>query len=530
MTDVAVPETGQKAGFRPSAARLALAGRVMRMEIRHSAFVWVIPLLVLLFIYDPYRTAAGYPPLWPLRSTVVLNKFWPDMVIFSSGFAAWAGSREGRRGVGDLLATTARPAWTRQLLSLAGTASWVVGTFLAGVLVLYVATSRAAAWGGPPIWPVAVGVAGMLAVCAVAFAFGALFPGRFTAPIVAVGITVITLAAFRQSVGDIGGSTGAVGVLSPDGAVPRDDWGLFAPVSAGVPIVQVMFMLGLVLAAAGVLGLSPRTGGAGWRGALAAAAAGGARLRTAAVSLLAAGVALAVAAFVLAGTANVKDPTGTLRIPAIDNSLAGGAPIPYTPACSVSHGISGFTVCVHPAYRPYLSRVTVALNQAVGELAGLPGVPRSARQVAAGVLPSAIPPASGAGQIAGGVYEFDLSAIGLNSRAPGLRSSLQQDLVHAIIVGAQPVTSPGASKVPGAGSLARQAVMDGVLKALGTPQYPEPGSGNGPVPAGPVPPRQAQVLAAAARFAALPAAARHAWLAANLAALKAGTVTLARIP
>ena len=163
-----------------------------------------------------------------------MKKFWPDMVIFSSGFAAWAGSREGRRGVGDLLATTARPAWTRQLLSLAGTASWVVGTFLAGVLVLYVATSRAAAWGGPPIWPVAVGVAGMLAVCAVAFAFGALFPGRFTAPIVAVGITVITLAAFRQSVGDIGGSTGAVGVLSPDGAVPRDDWGLFAPVSARV--------------------------------------------------------------------------------------------------------------------------------------------------------------------------------------------------------------------------------------------------------------------------------------------------------
>jgi hypothetical protein len=42
--------------------------------------------------------------------------------------------------------------------------------------------------------------------------------------------------------------------------------------------------------------------------------------------------------------------------------------------------------------------------------------------------------------------------------------------------------------------------------------------------------QQPQVTAAAARFAALPAATRHAWLAANLAALKAGHITLARIP
>ena len=47
--------------------------------------------------------------------------------------------------------------------------------------------------------------------------------------------------------------------------------------------------------------------------------------------------------------------------------------------------------------------------------------------------------------------------------------------------------------------------------------------GNPVAPPGPV-------TAAAARFAALPAATRHAWLAANLAALKAGRITLARIP
>src|SRR5262249_33358354 len=150
--------------------------------------------------------------------------------------------------------------------SLAGTAAWVVGTFLAGVVVLYVSISQVATWGGPLIWPVIVGVAGMLAACAVAFTLGALFPGRFTAPIVAAGMPILMLVAFRQAVGDNGGSTGAVGVLSPDGSVPGNDWGLFYPVSVGVPIVQVMFMLGVTLAAIGVLGLSPRAGGVGWRG------------------------------------------------------------------------------------------------------------------------------------------------------------------------------------------------------------------------------------------------------------------------
>jgi hypothetical protein len=40
----------------------------------------------------------------------------------------------------------------------------------------------------------------------------------------------------------------------------------------------------------------------------------------------------------------------------------------------------------------------------------------------------------------------------------------------------------------------------------------------------------AGIAAAAQRFAALSASARHAWLATHLAALRAGTVTLARIP
>lgn len=69
--------------------------------------------------------------------------------------------------------------------------------------------------------------------------------------------------------------------------------------------------------------------------------------------------------------------------------------------------------------------------------------------------------------------------------------------------------------------------MDGILKALGANAYPVSESGNGPAPVGLTSPaQQARVTAAAARFAALPAGARRAWL----TALRTGTITLAQVP
>ena len=63
-----------------------LASRIVWMEVRHSAFVWAIPLLAVLFIYDPFRTASHYPALWTVRASVVLDKFWPVCVPFAAGF------------------------------------------------------------------------------------------------------------------------------------------------------------------------------------------------------------------------------------------------------------------------------------------------------------------------------------------------------------------------------------------------------------------------------------------------------------
>ncbi len=512
--------TGRAARPARNRSRLPLlAARIAWMEVRHSAFVWAIPLLAVLFVYDPFRTASDYPALWTLRASVVLDKFWPVCVPFAAGFSAWAGSREDRRIVDDLLGSTARPAWTRQLCSLAGTVSWVLAAFLAGVAVLYVSIAQAVTWGGPPLWPVAAGAVSLTAVCALAFTLGALFPGRFTPPIVAVGISVLVLAAFSRAVSQGGVS---VASLSPDGSVPANDTGVLYPVAPDVSIVQVMFFAGCALGAAGLLGLSPRTGGAGWRGALDLASGGGARLRAVATTVFAAGIALAATGFGLAATARASSVTRGIEVPALHDS-ASDKPIPYTPVCAEVSG--GFQVCLHPAYKGYLSQAVSALGPVIAELSGLPGTPARSVEVPVQALPSVVQQVNGNGAVTGRppAYEFTMNAIAQVPDATQFRDAFRQDITHAVIAG--PIGQMTASGVQwNAGTPAQQAVVDGLLKAIGSQPYPACD------PEALQCTKQPQVMAAAARFAALPAATRHAWLAAHLAALKAGHITLAQIP
>jgi hypothetical protein len=123
------------------------------------------------------------------------------------------------------------------------------------------------------------------------------------------------------------------------------------------------------------------------------------------------------------------------------------------------------------------------------------------------------------------VYEFSMDgAIAQVPDPAQFRDGFRQDIVHSVIVG--PVGRLTASGVLqwDTGTPAQQAVEDGLLQAVGSAPYPECN------PYVTQCTQQPQVTAAAARFAALPATVRHAWLAANLAALKAGRIAVARIP
>jgi hypothetical protein len=491
------------------------------LEIRHSVVPWAIPLIAALFFFDVYRTASGDPPMWNVRASEITNHMLFDFAAFAAGLGAWAGSREGRRKTGDLVATTVRPAWARQATALTATLFWLLLAFLAGVAVIYVQTALQATWGGPPLWPVAVGVAGVITACASGFTAGVLFPGRFTAPFAAVGVLVLSMVGFHAGLGVLHTGSGTYGLLSPAVAAPPVDYGIFYHVPPDVAIAQVLFMGGITLAMLGLLTLAP-VFPALFRGWFSAVGRAGRWLCVAGAVLLAAGLAASVTAYALTGTAKLN--VAGWDIPALHDT-ASDAPAAYTPDCTGT----AFQVCVHPAFGAYLSDVAAALNPVAAEIAGLPGAPFGAREVASNgpVAPNSVvgnPPmftftSENVGDLIG-TFRGNPAGTGAD---PIWRQAFQQGLIDALVLRQSQVVFGGDTASP-----AQQAVVSALLTAVGTPA-PQFGQATGP-DGKPVGPSAKQITAAAQRFAALSPAARHAWLAANLPALRAGHITLAQLP
>jgi len=526
-----------RAGRPPTARRmasLAAAGRLLRLELKRNAMPYVLPLLAAVFFFDTVRTAGGFPPVWTVRASAIGDHMLFEFSAFAGGIAAWAGSRERRRKALDLVASTPCAAWARLSVTLAGTLGWLLLAFLAGVAAIYIPTALQATWGGPPLWPVLAGAAGVIAVTMIGFTCGVAVPGRFTAPLVAIGVLVLYQAGFREALGltASSASSGTYALLSPAGAVPSVDAGVYHHVAPDVPAVQVMFMGGIAVALLGVLGLAaalrqPASAG-GLRSLRALLARGDDRLlRAVAAVLVAAGVAASWTAYSLAGTARLT-ATGW-QIPALHDA-AGDRPVPFVPDCTSGPG--GFQVCVHPAFSGYLSEVTAALDPVAAEIAGLPGAPVRAEQMAsAGTWQSGYGPSHTAGNPP--VFQYSGEQVGDLFGAfwgipagdwPDWRAGFQQGLLDSFL--AEP-PHPAAAVRTGPAPLgaAQQAVEDGLMIAAGS-QPPlrigQRGQSGGP--------SRAQITAAASRFASLPASARHAWLAAHLAALRAGTITAAQIP
>jgi hypothetical protein len=492
------------------------------------------------FYFNTVRTADGYPPVWNVRASVITNDMVFEFGAFAAGLAAWAGSREGRRKTGDLVATTPRAVWARQSVALAGTLCWMLLAFLAGVAVLYIQTALQATWGGPPLWPVFVGVAGVTATTVLGFTAGVFFPGRFTAPLAAILVFVLSMVGFREALG-LTPSSGTYALLSPSNSVPLVDSGVYYRVAPDVSIVQVMFMGGIAVALFGVLGLASglrELASAGGIGSLRASAmfsrGGGWLLRAVAVVLLAGGVAASATAFTLAGTAQPDPVAGTAQeggtvlgweIPAL-HSAASDQPLPVAQDCAST---SGFQVCVHQAFSFELHNLAAIVDPVGAAIAGLPGAPVRVEEVAS-VNSAGVPVMSG---ISGNppVFVFTAQHVGdmfglFNGYDPvGWREGFQQGLLNDFL-GEQ---SQQAGPVPVPLDAAQQAVENGLLDAIGSPPSTTFGgmNMNGKVT---TPQPAAEVSAATKRFAALSAGDRRAWLATHLAALRAGTITVAQIP
>ena len=196
------------------------------------------------------------------------------------------------------------------------------------------------------------------------------------------------------------------------------------------------------------------------------------------------------------------------------------------PASDVSQA---FSFCLHP--------VASALTPVAAQIAGLPGAPVGAREIASvargQVVMSGItgtPPVFDfTADHVGGVFGDFYGLAGQSVQVWG--ESFQQGMLDAFLAGTAPhpggpaVVPPQFLNNPTPLGAAQQAVENALLAPFGwQPSIAGQAAGqwHGPALAG--------ILAAARRFGALPASARHAWLAAHLRALRAGTITLAQIP
>jgi hypothetical protein len=494
---------------RRTARRPGLAtARLLRLELRHSAMLWILPVAIALFWVTTYRKTMAMPLLWNLRAASVQTGILVDFVMPVVAAAAWTASREPRRRTADLVAVTARPRWAGLLTTWAATTAWALAGYLVCLASVYGPTARHAPWGGPLWWPAAVAAVGLPAFAALGLAAGVLLPSRFTAPAAAIVAFFVLALSTELIVG-----SQSYWQVSPIVTGPWDfgfDAGAatFYPFQPDLPIAQVMFLAGLTIAVlAGLILLRGVSG----RGPRAAAAA-----------ITAAGVLAAGTAVVLAGTARLDDH-GMMAIPALHDA-ASDRPIRYTPVCRRA----AIPVCLNPAYAVYLPSVATALQPALRQIAGLPWAPVRVSQ-------SATSYQQGAGN------SVTVSRVGqvISGRPPVFHLLLPDQLPSPALtpgeLAAQVRASAGPAIVadvigdgPGA-SPAQHAVTAALLMAAGLPSQSRPVSARSRAVRPEVAPGS-PAYAAARRFATLPASARHAWLAVHLTALRAGRITLEQVP
>ncbi|WP_377267700.1 hypothetical protein [Peterkaempfera sp. SMS 1(5)a] len=515
------PAGGGRRSLRPGIPDVLTpaAGRLLRLELRRNAMMWMVPLALLAFWLDTYRSSMALSPLWSSR-TLILRQgaAVDDFAPFAVGAAAWVGGRDRRRGVVEQVDITPLPRWAGRLATWGATTGWALGAYLACVGFLYGAIAWKGAAGSPPWWPVVVGAVALVACSSLGFALGVLVPSRFTAPLVAV----VTALALRQTLR----SGGRYVLLSPVAspayslAPPKADAGVFYPYLPDLSLTQLVFLSGLAVAAVGVLGVQAVCGRPG--------------LRSLAAGVVAMGLASCGTAVALIGSARVE--ANGVVVSALHDA-ADDRPLSYVPVC----GGMTIQVCLHPVYRAYLPTLTTALDPLLREVAGLPGAPVRLDQVALtdGRSPLAEATMTGAPPVLHLALNIGydgamwVGPIPAGKVPPGQCCTSQQMWTSVPHVTAQVLPTVAGTvldRLVGHNGQAQQAVLEGVLRAAGvsldSTSFFAQVDGSQIV----LPPPGTPAYAAGERFAALPPAERHTWLTAHLTELRSGHITLEELP
>ena len=91
--------------------------RLLRLELRHNAMLWMLPVAIALFWLTTYRKTMAMPPLWNMRARALQSGALLAFASPVAGAAAWMGSRDGRRDTAELVSATARSRWAGHLVT-----------------------------------------------------------------------------------------------------------------------------------------------------------------------------------------------------------------------------------------------------------------------------------------------------------------------------------------------------------------------------------------------------------------------------
>ena len=199
MTAVIAPARSRP---RPAARRPALAAaRLLRLELRHNAMLWLVPVVLALFWLTTYRKTMALPPLWNLRAVSLQSGAMPDFIAPVAGAAAWMGSREARRHTAELVSDH-RPAAVGPPARHLGRHHLLGAGGLPGLPGRRVRGDRAPGQLGRAAVVAGRGRGrGLLAFSALGFAAGALLPSRFTAPLAAIAAFFVVALSTQLIVG-----------------------------------------------------------------------------------------------------------------------------------------------------------------------------------------------------------------------------------------------------------------------------------------------------------------------------------------
>jgi hypothetical protein len=458
---------------------------LLRIEARRNPAPLVLPLLALLLAITPLARDLTPVGLWLDRSVDVEGSV-QLIGPFAAGAATWTASRDHRRRMADLLASTPRNYLARTMAAWLVSAAWLAGFYVVLAATFLSITATQATWGGPQWWPVLDGLVAVVTCSAAGHALGLLWPTRFATALAAVG----TLAAIlgTRSAATTGQAAG-IGLLSPIYPTFGLNASVFYAPQPDLAILKIVCYLG-------VLGLV--FGLAAWHFRADRPSA-----RRTGAALLVAGLAVTATAGGLDATART-DSHGVI-VPAFHDAAADHE-VRYTPVCSHTP----LPVCVHPAYDggSELTVLATVINKIAAPLIGAPGMPLRAEQVPAGEL------SYGGAQGEPPVLPIQPFIIHGTSLAPPPFAEFFADSIALSLL--IPAHSPIERAAP-----AQRAVALYLLRQAHDPADPHLFTAG---PAG-----QA-VTAAAARLAAQRPAARTAWLTTHLTQLRAGRLTPVDIP